>query len=113
MKSVRVLLIALSLPVNAGGYSSWAMPSEIEHVNNGILITGAFGNPDKYADSDKIFISRTNTSSDAIFDSLMSIVFTGFAAQKEVRFRAENCFNVTYHGQVVSGSRTAVYIRQN
>lgn len=101
----------LGLNAFAGGYSQWAVPTELEYVNDGILITGDFGNPNNCAVADKIFIARGNVGNDTTFNSLMSIVLTGFTAKKEVRFRSDNCFNVTFHGHVVSESRTAVYIR--
>jgi hypothetical protein len=112
MKKIFLIIsLVLSFQVNAGAYSSWATPTQLEYVNDGILVSGAFGNPNSCSVSDKIFISRVNVGSDASFQSMLSILLTAFTAQKEIRLRSDYCFNITFHGKEVSESRTAVYIR--
>lgn len=93
----------------SGGYSSWAAPTVFEYVNNGVLITGEFGNPGGCGEANKIFISRDVGVN--VFNSYISLLLAALTAQKEVRFRSDSCFQVTYHGQNVSQSNTAIYIR--
>lgn len=111
----KLMLVAtlsmFSFHTNAGAYSPWAIPTQIEYVNDGILVSGRFGNPNNCSDSDKIFISKNNIGDDTAFKSLLSMLLTAFTAKKEVQFRSDYCFNVTFHGLNVSESRTAIYIR--
>ncbi|TQV87953.1 hypothetical protein [Aliikangiella coralliicola] len=108
---LAMVVMMFSWQVSAGAYSSWAIPTQLEYVNGGILVSGAFGNPNNCAVSNKVFISSENVGSGEKFQSLLSILLTAFTAKKEVRFRSDYCFNVTFHGEQVSESRTAVYIR--
>ncbi len=110
-KYFYIASIVFSFQINAGGYSSWAIPTQLEYVNDGILVNGAFGDPNACGVLDKVFISRANVGNDTKFQSMLSILLTAFAAQKQTRFRADYCFNVTYHGIEVSESRNAVYIK--
>lgn len=109
-KLIFIMVILFSLPVYAAGYTSWAVPTQLEYVNDGVLISGGFGNPGGCAITDKIFISRAAVG-DEKFQSILSFALTALTAKKEIKFRSGRCFDVTFHGQNVSESTTAIYIR--
>jgi hypothetical protein len=81
---VCIIFVLTSLQVCAGGYSAWAVPTELEYVNDGVLISGAFGNPNSCTDTNKIFFSRTNLENEK-FQSILSFVLTALTAEKEIR----------------------------
>lgn len=106
------LAITLSLftAVTHAGYSSWTTPTQIEYVNDGVLVSGSFGNPSNCEDADQVFISRAKVGSEQ-FDPILSMILTAFSSKREVMIHTTDCFNVSYHGKHVSESTTAVFIR--
>lgn len=76
-------LSMFSFHTNAGAYSPWAIPTQIEYVNDGILVSGRFGNPNNCSDSDKIFISKNNIGDEKIFKSLLSILLSALTEKKK------------------------------
>ena len=92
------------------GYSNWAIPEQIEYVNDGILVTGNFGNPSNCSDSNYLFISRTATGEEP-FKVMTSMVLAALTSKREIKMHTTRCFSVSYHAKEVSESTTAVFIR--
>ncbi|WP_460803062.1 hypothetical protein [Microbulbifer agarilyticus] len=104
-----VLLCSTAVQARAA-YSNWAIPEQIEYVNDGILVSGNFGNPSNCSNENFLFISRT-AAGDEPFKVMTSMVLSALTSKREIRMHTTQCFNVSYHGKNVSESTTAVFIR--
>lgn len=80
-------------PAFAGGYSKWAVPTIVEIVSGGVLIRGAFGDPNNCTLADYIFIRST----DARYDSILSMSYTALVGKREMRFYSSTCTSVGFH----------------
>ena len=105
--------IALSaVSVNAANYSAWAIPKQVELVNGGLLIQGAFGDPNKCGLADNVFIARENTE---YFNSVYSMALAALVGQKEMRIYTSQCTSLPFHGQDQTVNKHqeghAIYIR--
>ena len=113
MKSiVGILLLMLSSELFAAGYTGWAVPTQLEYVNGGILVTGEFGDVNGCGQQNYIFIAPSSEPKD--FTTMTSIILAAFVAQKEVRFYANGCTAVTFHfsGTPINSAHTSgFYIR--
>ena len=109
-----VLLTVCSAPASAAGYTGWAVPSELEYVNGGILVRGAFGDPNGCGTLDYIFVPNDAADSKD-FQPVMSMILTALTTKRQMRFFSNSCAEVPFHwnGPVISQTRPgqAVYIR--
>jgi hypothetical protein len=105
MKRTLVLIgIALLASLaNAGNYSSWAIPTQVELVGNGVLIHGLFGDPNECGKPNYIFVNQDNPA----YDSALSIALAALMGQKELRIYASSCTTVSFHwsGEVINENR--------
>jgi hypothetical protein len=90
-----------SINTIASDYTGWAVPSQIEIVQSGILIKGDFGNVNECKNSDEIFYGNTDTD----YQLAASMVMTAIVAKKEMQFYADRCFDITFHGKNVNRVR--------
>ncbi len=116
---MKKLLIFIAIAIssvnsaNAAGYSSWAVPTRLESVNGGMLISGSFGNPNSCDSStaDHIYIHDTNPS----YEAVIAMAMTALTAQKEMRFYIDTCeAAVTAHWTAtvnVLGNNDPAYMR--
>ena len=106
-----VLLIVTSVTANAGSYSSWAVPTHVEIVSGGVLIHGAFGDPNNCGQPNYIYISE----SDSRYDSVLSMSLAALMGKREMRLYSSMCTSVKFHwsGVVINQNTSgqAVYIR--
>jgi hypothetical protein len=98
----------------AGGYTAWAVPSQLEYVNGGILVSGNFGDINSCGQSGHIFVMPSENDQNW-FQSSLSILLTAFAAQKEIKFYTQDCTSVSFHWGPVENINAALmngfYIR--
>ncbi|ACA85758.1 hypothetical protein Swoo_1470 [Shewanella woodyi ATCC 51908] len=111
---LRVTLLSLlfsSTFANAGAYSNWAVPTNVELVGGGVLIHGQFGDPNNCGKANFIYVSH----SDIRFDSVFSMALAALMGQKELRLYSSSCVGVGFHwpGNVINQNTNgqAVYIR--
>lgn len=114
MKVVAALICSL-LPLSglAAGYSGWAVPSQVEWVSGGILITGNFTDVNGCGQANKIFLDQAGGDIES-FKMRVAMVLAGFAAQKEMQFYSVGCTTVPFHysGNVINAANiNGVYIR--
>jgi len=112
MKNILITIIVLVTgSASAAGYSSWAVPEEIELVNNGLFVKGNFGDSNACGQAGYVYISQD----DITFDRKMSFVLSALHAKREMRFWVAECVAVTFHwsGNVINQnlSNQPAYIR--
>ena len=98
--------VALCAPVaNAAGYTAWSIPTQVEHVNGGLLIAGSFGDPHSCGMANYIFVAGT----DSRFKEIVAMAYTALASGRELRFYSNTCTQVTAHwsGYVINENRGA------
>jgi hypothetical protein len=108
------LLVSLLLTTNplfAGDYSSWAVPTTVELVNGGVLLHGAFGDPNSCGKADFIFVSQTDSS----YDSVLSLALSALMGKREIRLYSSTCTEVSFHwtGEIINQNKNgqSVYVR--
>lgn len=106
MKSIRALslltLCLLAPVVQAAGYTSWAVPTQVEMVNGGALIAGAFGDPNACGVANFIYVPKTN----GFFKEIVAMALTAIATGREMSFYSGSCAEVSFHwaGNVINQS---------
>ena len=101
MRYIVLIAIFIFSPFsNAGAYSNWAVPTTVELVKNGVLIHGAFGDPNGCGKEGFVFVSQTDSS----YDSVLSISLAALMAKKELRIYSSKCTGVGFHwpGEVIN-----------
>lgn len=113
MKKLFLILVAVFMSnlVYAGGYSGWAIPTNIELVSGGVLIKGDFGDPNECGKADYIYVSQETKS----YESVLSMALAALMGKREMKFYSSTCSPVTFHwaGNVVNENKygQAVFIR--
>lgn len=106
-----VVLLCVTSMSYAGAYSKWAVPTTVELVSGGVLIHGAFGDPNECGKADFIFVSQDDRG----YDSVMSIVLAALMAKREVMLYSSTCRAVPFHwvGDLINENKNgqSVYIR--
>ncbi len=118
-RSARCTLVAMAIAmalstaatseVMAAGYTRWAVPTRIELVNNGVLISGGYRDVNRCGNANLVFYH----TGDARYQETLSMAYAALAAGKELRFYVDSCVRVSFHGQNVNRLRRTgpVYIR--
>ena len=106
------LIMCFSNASYAGGYSVWAVPTQVEIVGGGVLIWGAFGDPNECGRADTIFISET----DSRYEGVLSMSLAALMDKREMKIYSSACTSVLFHwgddGQVNHNKGSmAVYVR--
>jgi hypothetical protein len=108
---IIIFFVFMSMPASAGSYSNWAIPTHVELVGGGVLIHGAFGDPNGCGKPNYIFVSGT----DIRYDSVLSMSLSALMGKKEMRFYSSQCTSVGFHwtGNVINHNLNgqAVYVR--
>ncbi|MEM7278908.1 MAG: hypothetical protein AAF385_12355 [Pseudomonadota bacterium] len=114
----RILVIAFLLTFSqisiAAGYSPWTIPTRIEWVSGGVLISGAFGDINSCGQTDVLFLNQAGGDIES-YKIRVSMLIAGFTAQKEMRFYSIVCTSVPFHysGNVVNAVHiNGLFIRQ-
>jgi hypothetical protein len=101
----RGLLMALGLAfasanAHASAYTAWAVPTSVELVNGGVLIEGAFGDPNNCGVGGYVFMSQSSTT----FKEVVAMAYTALVAGKSLSFYAASCGQVSFHwgGNVIN-----------
>lgn len=99
MRAILNLALGLALlgssPVWAG-YTTWAVPTQVEFVNNGLLITGTFGNQSG-CDKNNLLFVPFDAADEPTRQTILSMVLTAFSSEKELRFFSNSCTAVPSH----------------
>lgn len=112
MKNILfALLLFVHMDAMAEGYSAWAVPTTVEIVSGGVLIHGAFGDPNGCGEPGYIFISQQNPA----YDAALSMALSALHGNREMRFYSSKCTQVSFHwsGQVINENQghQSIYIR--
>jgi hypothetical protein len=106
-----VFFMLMSVSAYAGNYSSWAVPTRVELVSGGVLIHGAFGDPNNCGKANYMYVSET----DSRYDSVLSMSLAALMGKREMRLYSSKCTSVGFHwsGNVINQNQNsqAVYIR--
>ena len=106
MKKFGILVILCSIFASplafAGGYTNWATPTSVQLVDGGLLIAGAFGDPNACGKSDYVFVPGTNND----YKESVSLAFSALTAGRQMRIYITACTTVSFHwsGNVVDES---------
>ncbi|TQV70724.1 hypothetical protein FKG94_20560 [Exilibacterium tricleocarpae] len=95
-KMILVLSLLWSVNGIAAGYTPWAVPTQIEYVHGGILVSGSFGDINGCGESDLIYISPSPNDPE-VFRTMTSLILVAFTSKKEVRFFTRECIGVNMH----------------
>ncbi len=108
-------LLLASVSANAAGYTDWAIPTQLEYVNGGVLVTGNFGLANSSCTKTNYIFVPDDTSDGKAFKAILSMILTAFASQKEMKFNSNSCKRVTFHWTDDTASQThtwhAVFVR--
>ncbi len=118
-RPVRCTLVAIaiatalstvaSVDAIAAGYTRFAVPTQIELVNNGVLIAGSYLDVNRCGHADLVFYHTR----DARYQETLSMAYAALAAGKELAFYVDSCIWVSFHNKNVNRLRGAgpVFIR--
>jgi hypothetical protein len=81
--------------VSAAGYTPYVVPTEVELVNGGILIYGAFGDVNSCSVAGRVFVP--SSISEDVRSKILSLVTTAIVAGRQMRFYSDGCAAVTFH----------------
>jgi len=109
MAIATALSTAASVDAIAAGFTSWAVPTAIELVNNGVLIAGSYRDVNRCGHADLVFYHNT----DARYQETLSMAYAALAAGKELSFYVDRCVWVSFHNKNVNRLRShgPVFIR--
>lgn len=79
--------------VYSKGYTSWATPTIVELVSNGVAIYGAFGDVSNCGEPNVFFIHKD----DPRYSHAYSMALAALAGKKEMRFYSSKCTSVPFH----------------
>ncbi len=118
-RPVRCTLVAIaiatalasvtSVDAIAAGFTRWAVPTQIELVNNGVLIAGSYLDVNRCGHADLVFYHTR----DARYQETLSMAYAALAAGKELAFYVDSCVWVSFHNKNVNRLRShgPVFIR--
>lgn len=100
---LTILAAFISMQAIADGYSNWAVPTEVELVSGGVLIHGAFGDPNPCGKANYIFVSQQSPT----FDATLSIAISALHGNREMRLYSNKCIQVSFHwlGEIINENR--------
>ena len=101
MALAAALLTATSNAAIAAGFTSWAVPTRIELVNNGVLIAGSYRDVNRCGNADLVFYH----TGDARYQETLSMAYAALAAGKELSFYVDSCVWVSFHNKNVNRLR--------
>ncbi len=109
MATAIALSTATSVDAIAAGYTRWAVPTRIELINNGVLISGGYRDVNRCGNVDLVFYHTR----DARYQETLSMAYAALAAGKELSFYVDRCVWVSFHNKNVNRLRGAgpVFIR--
>jgi hypothetical protein len=102
-RSLMILALAASpLGAHAGGYTSAAIPTQVEVMGNGVLIRGAFGDVQSCGVTNTVWIPKTNPA----YKEIVSMAYTALVAGRALQFYVDVCGQVPAHwaGNVINQS---------
>lgn len=106
--TITALLSLSAMTANAGGYTTYATPTTVEMVGDGVLIHGPFGNLMNCGTADRVFYAGTSPS----VSTIVGIALAAITSGREMRFYVDQCVTVSFHGWTVNQSRKdGIYIR--
>jgi hypothetical protein len=82
-----IFISQISFAKAAEGYTAWATPTEVELVNDGLLIRGTFGNPAGCGESDMVFVRLTGEK----LANRLSMAITAMATGMKIRMYIATC----------------------
>ena len=109
MATAIALSTVTSVDAIAAGFTAWAVPTEIELVNNGVLISGSYLDVNRCGDGNLVFYHTR----DARYQETLSMAYAALAAGKELSFYVDSCIWVSFHNKNVNRLRShgPVFIR--
>ena len=109
MATAIALSTVTSVDAIAAGFTAWAVPTEIELVNNGVLISGSYLDVNRCGDGNLVFYHTR----DARYQETLSMAYAALAAGKELSFYVDSCVWVSFHNKNVNRLRShgPVFIR--
>ncbi len=102
MAIAAALSTATSVDAIAAGFTSWAVPTAIELVNNGVLISGSYRDVNRCGHADLVFYHNT----DARYQETLSMAYAALAAGKELSFYVDRCVWVSFRQRYVNRLRS-------
>jgi hypothetical protein len=95
MKKLLAVFCASLLANTAGaaGYTSWAVPTLIENVNGGTLITGSFGDPGGCGEANYIFVRQSASN----YKEVVAMAYVALVGGRQLMFYAASCTSVSFH----------------
>ena len=102
MALAAALSTAASNAAIAAGFTSWAVPTAIELVNNGVLIAGSYRDVNRCGHADLVFYHN----SDARYQETLSMAYAALAAGKELSFYVDRCIWVSFRQRNVNRLRS-------
>jgi len=98
-----MLLAFFAAPAYSAGYSNWSVPSYVELVNDGALISGYFGDPHGCGQAGFIFVRDTNSK----FKEIVAMAYSALISGRELKFYSSSCTQVIAHwsGNVINVSQ--------
>jgi hypothetical protein len=89
-----VLLLCISSAAAAGGWTSFATPSQIDvERGNGFMIYGSFGNAAGCVVADKVYVKISHPQ----YKEIYSAALTAFTAGKKIKMHIASCEPVTWY----------------
>ena len=94
-----LISILSSTACYAGAYTAWATPTRIDVVTNqGIMVYGAFGNPDGCNYGDQFFVYFSNTQ----YKEMYAQILTAFSTGKQISVYVTECDPVSWYSGPVA-----------
>lgn len=95
MKKIALICaLLLSFDASAGGWTNWAVPTQIDvERGGGFMVYGSFGNPNTCTISDRIYVQISHPQ----YDEIYSLVLAAIAAQQEIRLYCHTCQPVPWY----------------
>ncbi len=101
MAIATALSTAASIDARAAGFTRWAVPTAIQLVNNGVLISGTYQDVNRCGDADFVFYHNSN----ARYQETLSMAYAALAAGKELSFYVDSCVWVSFRQKYVNRLR--------
>ena len=91
---IVVFAVLTSGTVHAGGNTSWGIPTEVDVVRNeGIMVYGAFGNPNGCTVADRFFVPIGHTQ----YNQIYALVTTAMVAGTKIMAYVDQCAPETWY----------------
>ena len=102
LRTVVLLVAVLASPFgHCAGYSNWAVPTTIETIYGGtsaatlgpgVVISGAFGDPNSCGVANSVFVAQSNTS----YKEIVAMSLAAISAGREMAFYSNACVQVPF-----------------